>query len=270
MARFVCDDEPDDQPVALMIPVAPKDIERARVSIPKMQANLAHRIVQVGIVAPNHKAITALCADLGVEFIDEQPHLEALVGADTAQSMRGWIRQQLLKLAAPEIMAYPDVVVIDSDTYPLRPTAFLTADGRQILYRGDRNMVQFHMFTERVIGPAPGAKTSFIAHCMLFRAQHLEDLRAEIETRHGEPWALALIRLIDESVKSRLACESDIYSEYEIYAHYLLRDAPGAFTTRYYANTKLAPDVFLGTRSLPHGKRRFRFVSNHERAAKPG
>ncbi|MEM9043279.1 MAG: DUF6492 family protein [Pseudomonadota bacterium] len=265
LSRFVRDDEPDDQPVALMIPVAPKDLDRARQSVPRMQAMVAHRLVRTAVIAPANQAIKALCEEIGVDFIDENDHLTALAGAERTSRMRGWLKQQLLKLSAPEIMEHPDVVVIDSDTYPLRPTAFLTPDGRQILYRGDRNLINFHMFTERVIGPAPGRATSFIAHCMLFRDRHLDALRSVIEARHNEGWVEAFLRLIDESMKSGAADEYDIYSEYDIYGHFILRDAPDQFVTRYYANAKLQSDDFLGTLNLPQKVRRFRFVSNHER-----
>ncbi|MEM9098073.1 MAG: DUF6492 family protein [Pseudomonadota bacterium] len=267
LSHFVRDDPVSDHPVALMVPVAPKDVERARRSIPLMQANLAHPVVRTAVVAPKNEAIETLCADLGVDFIDEHPELLNLAGETETAAMRGWLRQQLLKLAAPEIMDHSDVVVIDSDTYPQRPTAFLTPDGRQILYRGDRNQIPFHAFTEMVIGPCPGGSISFIAHGMLFRADHIDALRAEITRRHGGRWVEAFLRLIADCEQSGTSGQSGIYSEYDLYGHFLLRDADGAFVTRYYANAKLDQDSFLGRIPVPPSKRKFRFVSNHQRGS---
>ena len=260
LSRFVTDDEPDERDVAVMIPVALKDVARAERTIPMVRLNLAHRISRFAIVAPSHDQIRALCERLNVDFIDERVHLDPLVGPERARDTNGWIKQQLLKLIAPEIMGHDDVVVIDSDTYPIRKVAFLDSAGRQILYRGDQNATPFHRFTENLIGKTPLKHSSFVAHCMLFRQEHLDLLRQDIDRRHGREWQDVILDLVAED-----DAVAGVLSEYDLYGHFLVRDRPGRFSIRYYANAKVGDDVFLNPDRIPPSKRHFRFVSNHQR-----
>ena len=261
-SRFTGTDPRDTSPVALMIPLAPKDVNRAAVSIPEMQAMLAHRVTETVIVAPPSDSITALAGQLGARLVDETAPLAALLGTERLGDLSGWLRQQVLKLIAPEITGAADTVTCDADTRPLRPTAYLTPDGRQILYTGDRNAVPFHRFTEALIGPCPRPETSFVAHTMLLRRDTLEALRHTIETRHEMPWPDAILTLLDRPER-----EVGVLSEFDLIGHFLLRERAHAITTRYYAGIKVPPDQFAGTAPLPRWKRRFRFVSNHERGA---
>ncbi|MEM7424411.1 MAG: hypothetical protein AAF334_11865, partial [Pseudomonadota bacterium] len=152
-----------------------------------------------------------------------------------------------------------NVVVIDSDTYPIRPAAFATAAGQQILYNGDANQAPFHCFTERALGALPANPRNYIAHCMLFRRSVLAALHSRIETANGRPWAERLLALSAEPTNGMM-------SEFDLYGQFMRCFKPDESVERYYANIKVTPDEFDGTAPLPRWKRRFRFVSNHQRA----
>jgi hypothetical protein len=149
---------------------------------------------------------------------------------------------------------------MDSDTYPLRPTVFCDPDGQLILYNGDANQAPFHRFTQTALGPLPTIPANFVAHCMLFHRPFLHALHTEIEARHGKPWTDALLDLLDRPV-----AEIGSMSEFDLYGQFVSKTFPTRVTQRYYANIKVTADEFSGAVPLPGWKRRFRFVSNHQR-----
>jgi hypothetical protein len=223
-----------------------------------MRAHLAHRVTRTVIVAPENAGLRALAHDLGADFIDEAAPLGAHLGAARAAALSGWHKQQFLKLLAPEVTGDDNVVAIDSDTYPIRPTAFEDKDGRLILMRGDPNSMPFHRFTETLIGPCPGAGTSFVAHAMLFRTKDLAVLRTAIEAHCARPWIDAVL-----DAAARPPAQVGAMSEFDLLAHVLLRDTPDRARVRYYSNIKASAAAFADLGRLPRWKRRFRFISNH-------
>lgn len=253
------DDTRSDVPLTVMVPLAPKDVTRARRTLPMIRRNVAHPIQRLVIVAPATPEIAALGADLDADVIDEAAPLTDLLGLDAFQAMNGWHRQQMLKLAAPQVVGADRVLAFDSDTYPQRPTRFVDARGRTILYRADPDMIPYHRFTETLIGPAPGRALSFIAHCMLFERQHLDALHTAILAHTGKPWHRAVLDAI-AAPYDRVG----VMSEFDLYGHFLLRERRGALAMRHYANVKVGPSAFHGNAPQPWWRRRFRFVSNHQ------
>ena len=256
LTRFTRDSVQQNLALTLMVPLAPKDISRARISIPRMQAQIAHPILRTVIVAPTSPEIAELARDLEADLIEEEVPLRNLLG-DALPDTRGWLRQQFLKLAACRLLEAENVLVMDSDTYPLRPTGF-TMGTRHVLYRGDPNKEPFRAFTEALLGHSAIQPRNFIAHCMLFHRPWMEELFTEIEARHAVPWAQALHNLTRDPANGMM-------SEYDIYGCFLARTRPEAFVQPYYAGIKAPGPEFLGERPLPPWKRRFRFLSNHER-----
>lgn len=261
LSRFVRDDAPQDTPLALMIPVAPKDLDRARVSIPLIRARVAHPVTRTVIVAPEDPGLRRLGEEIGAEFLPEEAPLAAMLG-DALPTTHGWIKQQFLKLGGPGLLGEENVLVMDADTYPLRPVAF-TDGPRHVLYCGDPNRERFRDFTTALLGPHPAQPANFIAHCMLFHGPWLDEMLAGIEARHGVPWPQAILRLVADRSVGRM-------SEYDLYGCFLARTRPDRIARPYYAGIKVSPPEFRGERPLPAWKRRFRFVSNHERPEHAG
>lgn len=259
VSRFTRDDDGSDHPVALMVPVAPKDCARAARSIPLMQERIRHPLERVAIVAPATPETRDLATTLGIDLIDEAAPLADLLG-DRAASTSGWIKQQFLKLNCPKILGREDVVTMDSDTYPLRPVTFCDPDGRLILYNGDPNQAPFHRFTKAALGRLPQRPSNFVAHCMLFHGPFLSALHTEIEARHGKPWTEALLDLVAQP-----SAKVGSMSEFDLYGQFVTKTFPTRSTQRWYANIKVTSDEFSGATPLPAWKRRFRFVSNHQR-----
>ena len=259
VSRFTRDDARSELPVALMVPVAPKDCARAARSIPVMRERIVHPLERVAVIAPVTEETRDLCSALGVELIDEAQPLAGLLG-NGAAGTSGWIKQQFLKLDCPRILGCENVVTMDSDTYPLRPVSFCRPDGRMVLYNGDPNQAPFHRFTEAALGGLPTNPSNFVAHCMLFHGPFLDALHDAIETRHRKPWTEALLDLT-----SQPADKVGSMSEFDLYGQYVCRTFPNRVTQRWYAGIKVTSGQFSGAAPLPGWKRRFRFVSNHQR-----
>ena len=85
-------------------------------------------------------------------------------------------------------------------------------------------------------------------------------LGAAIAGHTGRPWAEALLDLSGQSVE-----QAGAMSEYDLYGQFVTRQYPGGVAQTWYAGIKVTPEEFSGARPIPGWKRRFRFVSNHER-----
>ena len=261
-SRFTKDDRPHPSPVTVMMPLAPKDLDRARITLAALREQLVHPIARMVLIGPDDPRIQALADELGIEAMDETAALAPHMRPETLASMRGYFRQQFLKLLGNRILGAEFIVTMDADTRPIRPTAFIASDGRQILYRGDRNSIPYNRFTEALIGPVPRGSDSFVAHCMLFRRATIDALAAKIEAHTGQDWVEATAALAARPID-----QVGAMSEFDLYAHFLLQTAPHAIEERYYSNIKVNPAQFTGETPLPRWKTRFRFVSNHERGA---
>lgn len=259
LSWMTADHTASETPLSVMMPLAPKDIIRARRSIKMIRKNLAHPIEKFVIVAPDDPDIRALCDAENVAFIDERAPLSPLLGKERLDRLEGWYRQQFLKLTATDVVGTPKVLAIDSDTYPVRPTTFLTPDGRSVFYMATRDRSPFEQFTKHMVGSARRMTTSFVAHCMLFEAEHLASLHRAIEAHCQRQWVDAILSHI-----ARPMADVGLMSEFDLYGQHLLQSDPTHLAKRPFSNLKVSIEQFLGDPELAWWNRRFRFLSSHQ------
>ena len=258
-AWFSGDDPESELAVALLVPIAPKDLKRAIVALPKICEKLAHPISSVCVVSPDDPAIRAFCKEKGYRWIDERPALASILSPNEFDRLSGWVRQQLIKLMAPEIAGSERVVVFDSDTFPLRKVRFIDERGRLVLFRSELTAERYPRFTKLLTGLEPYRDRGFIAHCMIIDQQSLDALRDWIEKRHGKPWNKCILQLLDMPVET-----SGVMSEFEILGTFLSRTMPERIVQRYRLNLKVPEEVFFHMSDLNWSRRRrSRFVSSH-------
>lgn len=258
------EDAPHPTPVAHLAPLHPKDERRFLASYAALRRRLAHPITRTIVVAPAPERLTGL-RDLIAEgapitLLDENDVLppvvrDAALTDRAGRSRRGWIRQQFIKLCAPDFIEERHVLVMDADTKPGHRLRFLDDRGRSILYTADELSPDYFANVVEVLGPVARAPWSFVAHCMLFDREILLALRAHVEARHGAAWAEALLATIDLDV-------SQCFSEYEIYGTFAYRWRPEAVRLRYFCNAKLDEEAFVQAETPP-GFARFRTLSSH-------
>ena len=140
----------------------------------------------------------------------------------------GWYLQQLLKLYAGKII--PDILdkylVIDSDTFFLKPTTFVENDKCLYNYGTEYHIPYFdHMkkLDEDLIKVY--ANKSGICHHMIFETKYIDELIAHIEKKHNDIfYNIFLKEVIDKNGSGA--------SEYEIYFNYMLKYHPDKLIIR--------------------------------------
>jgi hypothetical protein len=156
--------------------------------------------------------------------------------------IRGWLLQQLVKLAIVERLTADVVVHADSDVVLLRPftsESVVDAEGRVRLYaaadRIDESLpyhVRWHRSAEALLGierarlPAP----DFISSLVPWRRENAVALLDHIEQTTGRHWLRAL------------AAARDV-SEYTLYGRFA-QDVLGANGTQYVAPSPLCADYY--------------------------
>jgi Family of unknown function (DUF6492) len=240
---------PSTQSVAIIMPLATKDLQRAEYALERWRGNLLHPIESVIVPGQSSVEIAAFCERVGARYIDETTVLpDAIKKFDYRPRGNGWIRQQILKLMADEFTPAEKLLMIDSDTWPNRPIAFMH-DDKPVLYISDEYEPTYRDSIDRLFGPLRHSRRSFIAHCMLFERDVLGAMKRAIEGHCRKPWQDAILSALDPAVE---CC----FSEYETYGHYVMNFRPDRFQTEYWYNAK-----DNGRRNL----KRYNFVSVHIR-----
>lgn len=124
--------------------------------------------------------------------------------------IRGWILQQVLKLAAADRMSARTVLVADSDVElirPLRPEAF-HRNGHMSLYRRDDAVtealpdhVRWHRAARALLGLPAGAPPyhDYISAFIALDTDVVRRLRAHLEAVHGISWQRVMARQLNFS-----------------------------------------------------------------------
>ena len=141
-------------------------------------------------------------------------------------SRNGWYLQQLLKLYAGIVI--PNILdkylVVDSDTFFLKPTTFIengkclytyTHDGWDTYFAHMLKLVNFKNIEDK----------SGICHHMIFETKYVKELIKMVENKHGDLFYNVFLKLVTEINGSGA-------SEYEIYFNYMLKNHKDKITIR--------------------------------------
>lgn len=213
----------------IVIPVGPNDVRNIAVQIECTQKNVVgYR--NIYIVSPVSVDIS------GCIYIPETVYpfsMSSVSEIHGKNSRNGWYLQQLLKLYAgtsiPGILRH--FLVIDADTYFLRPTYFFTEDGKPLYNMGSEHHIPYFQHMLRLL---PGLtrcipQWSGICHHMMFDNEILRELFEKVETHHlhrGPFWRIFLELVAPANILASGA------SEYEIYFNYLLHNHSAAIKIR--------------------------------------
>ncbi len=234
-AGFDDDTLPDGVEVDVVIPTVPKDLELLDGVLAGIRRYLGHPIGTVYIVAPRCDATVDFCREHDCVFADERTLLgygkEATPYVALGQDRSGWLFQQLLKLAAADLVQRDHYLVIDSDTILIRRHVFTHAGKYLFLTSGEWHPPYFSAFRELFGYPAPRS-ISYTAHMMLFNREHLRAMKAELEVRHGLRWDRAYQSCTSPDEPS---CTSD----YDNYAYWMWHRHPDAMQDRPFYNASL-------------------------------
>ena len=183
----------------IVIPVGSNDINQLKNQLEFTKKNIVgYR--NIYIVSPFKDLLVDGCISIYEQifpFTIEDVH--SILGRS---SRNGWYLQQLLKLYAGIVI--PDILetylVIDSDTYFLKPTEFLTIDGKCKYAPGtEYHMPYFdHMKRLHPTLKRSNPKISGIVHHMMFKTDYIKKLFSQVETLHNDVfWKIFLKNVIN-------------------------------------------------------------------------
>ncbi len=117
--------------------------------------------------------------------------------------VRGWIVQQLTKLALGTLLHEENLFFLDSDTFWIRSPKpdFFLRDGKLRLFRVERHDVRsplfpkWHQTASDLLGQEMGTSMpNYIGNPVTWRKSCLRELHAIIEKKHEMPWIEAILK----------------------------------------------------------------------------
>lgn len=163
----------------------------------------------------------------------------------------GWYLQQLLKLYAliiiPEIL--DRCLIIDSDTFFLKPTIFITNNICLYNYGFEYNIEYFEHMLRLDENLIKIDKTkSGICHHMMFEKIYIIELINIIERKHNDKFYNIFLKMVKDYTGSGA-------SEYEIYFNYILKN--------YSNKIKIRPLEWINSKSLEDINSHYDYISYH-------
>ena len=172
----------------------------------------------------------------------------------------GWYLQQLLKLYASLIIEgiLERYLVIDSDTFFLKPTAFIDADNKCLYnYSTEHNKPYFdHMSKLNADMIKVDENKSGICHHMMFEKVYVEEIINKIEKTHNDAFYNVFLKTVTD-------IEGSGASEYEIYFNYMFKNHSD--------NVKIRELNWLNVNRLCEAQSHHDYISYHfySRCAQP-
>jgi hypothetical protein len=143
----------------------------------------------------------------------------------------GWYFQQLLKLYAGTVITdiLPRYLVIDCDTFFLKPTTFVNT--QQALFNQSHweNHAPYYRHMQKVLpGLVKAGPFSWVTHHMLFEQRYLQALFQKVESVHGKTFWQIFLNCVEPQWRS----EGSGASEYELYGNFMWQYYRNAVTLR--------------------------------------
>ena len=167
-------------------------------------------------------------------------------------SRNGWYLQQLLKFYA--LLVIPGILerclVIDSDTFFLKPTVFINENDECLYnYGTEYHKPYFDHISKLDIGIAKVDKNkSGICHHMMFEKAYITEIINKVEEKHNNKFYNVFLKLVTDTRESGA-------SEYEIYFNYILQN--------HCDKIKIRELQWMNSNSILHLNSGFDYISCH-------
>jgi hypothetical protein len=218
--------------IDLLITLIDKDIMVAEKCIESVKLYSLNKIRDVYIVAPDTIKIRDFCKKNNCNFIDEDlvsPYTsKVLLSKGIGKQRVGWIKQQLIKLNSDSLSTLLDrYLIMDADTILLKKQ-FFSKDDVDVLKFSDEFHFLYKISSKLILGSFFYSFKSFIAHHQLIQKATLSEMKFHISQLHKKEWYDVFI---ESAIKN-----SNYVSEYELYAHYVLRNYKSKYKVQYWFN----------------------------------
>ena len=248
-------------PIAIMIPLAEKDLGRVARAVESLRLHVLHPISEIVIAGQDSDKIRAFCAASGLRYVCENDVLPAWVNEprltpEGGLRVRGWVRQQLLKLTVFDWIDAQNVLVHDADNCLLHDVSYFEGE-RQVLYLSDEFTKVYQVLLDEALGPFSRHHRSFVTHFMLLQRDLVSSLDAHVMRQQG-------LSLTDFIATRLDMAHSSMLSEFELYGNFLNTFHPARFVTRYWFGRNASDDSDASLAVLRSKYPGMNFVATHE------
>lgn len=168
------------------------------------------------------------------------------------ESNPGWYYQQFLKMEYSRIYDGKYYLSWDADTIPLHKIELFAADGVPYLDTKAEYCKDYFITIKRLFAMEKSCEKSFISEHMLFSAERMQEMIAELETTayDGELYYEKIIAAMGaDNIKRG-------FSEFETYGTWLMNRHPSAYRIREWKSMRKG-SVFFKTESLTPKNRKW-------------
>jgi hypothetical protein len=140
----------------------------------------------------------------------------------------GWYLQQLLKLYCSFHIEgmLENYLIIDTDTFFLKPTTFINENGLPLYCFGDENHTPYFDHMNKLDKSFKKMKSeSGICHHMFFQKKYIQEIFVIVEKNYNKPFWVVFLELVEKNQQSGA-------SEYELYFNYMLQYHPDKIVIR--------------------------------------
>lgn len=223
-----------DFKIDVVVPLVEKDIETAILTIKSVKDLVSHEIGNIYIVAPNSEVIKNFAKSNDCIWVDEKK----VIPFDKLKKYGGWVIQQFLKLSADKFVKNEHFLVIDADTFFLRPVVFMTKGKKN----EDMYLINVHWdtcpkrkkFSAHIFGNKKVLRYDFVPHNMFFSKKILSSMKKFIEKKYDKNWTDALLYEMENYPNGPNA-----FSEYDIYMTYFTKIYKGNESKRFISNANI-------------------------------
>jgi len=221
----------------VVIPVGPNDIQHIHKHIQyTKQYIIGYRNIYIISCDPNLQVDDCIIIKESDNFPFTIQDIELYIGNI---SRKNWYYQQLLKLYAG--FAIPDILekylVIDADTYFIKPTTFINNENKCLYSTGTEyhipyfaHMKRMHPSLEKMLPNKSG-----ICHHMMFEKCYIEKLFELVSSSHNNtPFWICFLSCVDSN-----SLDGSGASEYELYFNYMLKYYPTEILYRQLHNSNV-------------------------------
>lgn len=250
--------------VDLVLPTIAKDFDTLQTVIESARKHVQHTIGTIYIVTRPNQLMAEFCHSHGYVLVDESTVLgygkEAIHYFVEGVDRRGWLFQQLLKLAGDQIAKTENFISIDSDTILIRPHSFME-NGKFIFRQNEEWHAPYFAAFEKMFGYPVRTWFSYTSHMMMFDKEMLHKMKMELEARHKKSWDKVYIGTANPK---EISCVSD----YDTYANWVQCNYPYRVkNTILYNKTLLRAELVPLTELENRHNKQFHSVSFHSYAA---
>ena len=218
--------------IDVVIPLIAKDIKIAQICVQSLKKYSLNPVQNIFIVSPADSQIIDFCTSNQLKFIDEDSILpiskEEIKKLIKQKNRVGWFIQQLIKLNSETIPNLAEkYLVFDADTV-LCQKQFFYNEKFTVLKFSDEFHFLYRLTNYKILKKVNLLPVSFIAHHMVFEKSILISLKKHIQHIHTENWFNVIL---DKGIDNNY-----FFSEYELYAQYVLAKFPARYKKQYWFN----------------------------------